>query len=364
MLKYAEFCGTITTYYKFNKRGLHMDFDDKVKDFSNHLKNIQDKVSNEESTKNSMVLPFFQILGYDVFDPAEFVPEFTADTGTKRGERVDYAIIRGKEPVAIIEVKPVHTDLNSKHINQLFRYFSVTKVRFAILTDGIIYKFYSDLENPNIMDLDPFMEVDMLNLSDSVISELKKFSKNAFKPKDILSNASQMKYSSLLRRAISEQFENPSDTFIRALIKDIYTKSKTQSVIDQFRPLVSNAFKNYINDCISERLHGAMKTKESDIPTEPETFFTAEELEILNYVKNLLPNDNFIFKKTTRYAYMYIGNQNKWICRVIMQKKNRMIVLHKLPGATYETDYIFDDVELLGALKEVLRFVYEKCKSM
>lgn len=123
-----------------------MDFSDQLKEFSIRILKLKDSISTEEATKTSIVLPFFSLLGYDIFNPLEFIPEYTADTGTKKGEKVDYAVMQNGDPIMIIEAKSINTDLNSKHINQLFRYFTVTKSRFGILTNGIVYRFFSDLE--------------------------------------------------------------------------------------------------------------------------------------------------------------------------------------------------------------------------
>ncbi len=116
-----------------------MDFSEKITQFSKRVETIKDNLLTEEATKTSIILPFFQILGYDVFNPCEFVPEYTADIGTKKGEKVDYAIISDSEPIILIEAKSCSLELNTKHMGQLIRYFTVTKAKFAILTNGIIY---------------------------------------------------------------------------------------------------------------------------------------------------------------------------------------------------------------------------------
>lgn len=117
-----------------------MELDEKLYSLSERIKQLKENIKTEEATKQSLIMPFFQSLGYDVFNPLEFVPEFTADVGIKKGEKVDYAILKDNEPIILIEAKPCSDDL-SKHDSQLFRYFGTTKARFAILTNGIIYKF-------------------------------------------------------------------------------------------------------------------------------------------------------------------------------------------------------------------------------
>ena len=150
-----------------------MEFNESIRQFSERVSILKNTVSTEESTKMSLIVPLFQILGYDVFNPIEFCPEYTADVGIKKGEKVDYAILEDGKPNILIECKSCSEQLD-KHSSQLFRYFSTTPAKFGILTNGIIYRFYTDLEESNKMDLVPFLEINMENIKDSSINELKK----------------------------------------------------------------------------------------------------------------------------------------------------------------------------------------------
>lgn len=116
------------------------------------LHDFSDTIATEEATKTSIVMPFLQGLGYDVFNPSEVIPEFSADVAGKKGEKVDYAIRIGGDIAILIECKGINTDLSEKHLGQLYRYFSVEKARFAILTNGRTFQFYSDLDEPNKLD--------------------------------------------------------------------------------------------------------------------------------------------------------------------------------------------------------------------
>ena len=136
-------------------------------------------IQTEEATKTAIIMPFFSMLGYDVFNPQEFVPEFTADVGIKKGEKVDYAIIQDGTPVILIECKSITENLE-RHDSQLFRYFGTTPAKFAILTHGIFYRFYTDLEDANKMDKDPFLTINILDIRDNQVPELKKFCKSVF----------------------------------------------------------------------------------------------------------------------------------------------------------------------------------------
>ena len=125
-----------------------MELNEKLYEFVQRIEPLKDSITTEEATKTSMIMPFFQLLGYDVFNPLEFAPEFTADVGIKKGEKVDYAIMLDQEPLILIECKPCNKSLD-KHSSQLFRYFGTTNAKFAILTNGISYQFYTDLEDKN-----------------------------------------------------------------------------------------------------------------------------------------------------------------------------------------------------------------------
>lgn len=135
--------------------------------------------NTEEAIKTSCVLPFFAQLGYDIFDPTEFCPEYTCDVGTKKGEKVDFAIMADGEPVILIECKHSGQDLD-KHVNQLYRYFTATNASFAILTDGLTYQFYTDTIKANIMDLHPFLEFNLSSYQDYQLAQLLSFHKLYF----------------------------------------------------------------------------------------------------------------------------------------------------------------------------------------
>ena len=181
-----------------------MDFIDKINQFSKRIDMIKASLATEEATKTALIMPFFNLLGYDVFNPMEFIPDFTSDIGTKKCEKVDYAIIKDNEPVILIEAKGVNDDL-TKHDAQLFRYFTATNAKFAILTNGIIYKFFTDLEESNKMDKKPFLEVNLLDINEMQVSELKKFTKDSFDIDTIFNTASELKYTNLIKIQLNNQ---------------------------------------------------------------------------------------------------------------------------------------------------------------
>ena len=156
-----------------------MQFKENLLQFAEDTSKRKSFCKTEESVKTSLVLPFIQFLGYDIFNPEEVVPEYTCDVGIKKGEKIDYAICCNNSPILLIECKSCDQNLNL-YINQLYRYYTTTSAKIAILTNGIEYKFFTDTHRPNIMDTEPFFEFDITQLTDFDISQITKFRKIYF----------------------------------------------------------------------------------------------------------------------------------------------------------------------------------------
>lgn len=238
-----------------------MDFSERIIELAKILDKNKDFVSTEEATKHSMVMPFLQVLGYNIFDPTEVIPEYIADIGVKKGEKVDYALAFNKEVKILIEVKSARTFLQPKTMSQLFRYFSATKARFAILTNGIQYQFFSDLVEKNKMDEYPFLTIDIIpSIRDSEIGELRKFHKDYFDVDKILSAAIELKYTGELKRYFKQQFKEPEEEFTRFFIKKTsFPGMATKQSVERFSPIVQNGFRQYVNEIFSDRLKGALE---------------------------------------------------------------------------------------------------------
>lgn len=236
-----------------------MDFNEQIKQLSKRISTLKNSVVTEEATKTSFIMPFFQILGYDVFNPTEFFPEYVADVGIKKGEKVDYAIIIDGKPCIFVECKSCNEDLD-KHTSQLFRYFAAAPVKFGILTNGIVYRFYTDLEKDNIMDLEPFVEVNLENINESGIKALMKFRKETFDKSNIYKAAEELKYSTLIKKVFEDEFDTPSDEFVRFVLNDIYTGKKNKNMVEKFKPMVGKAFSAFINDIINQKLNEVFDT--------------------------------------------------------------------------------------------------------
>ncbi|MCP5274453.1 MAG: type I restriction enzyme HsdR N-terminal domain-containing protein [Burkholderiales bacterium] len=307
-----------------------MDLIDKIKELSSRIQKQKDHIKTEEATKNAFVMPFISALGYDVFNPMEVIPEFTADAGIKKGEKVDYAIKKDNGIIILIECKWAGANLQNEHSSQLYRYFSVTEARFAILTNGIEYYFYSDIDEPNRMDSKPFFEFNILHFEDHQINELKKFTKSAFSLNDILTTASTLKYTSAIKKILDEELKNPTEPFVRFFASQIYDGRLTQQVIEQFTQIVKNARNQFINERLNERLKSALAANEGDSsidsnamnsPNETsateknEIETTQEEIDGFNIVKAILREDVDVSRIAMR--------DNKSYCAVLLDDNNR-----------------------------------------
>lgn len=329
-----------------------MDFKDQIKQLADRVSRLKDSIQTEEATKNAFIMPFINVLGYDVFNPFEVVPEFISDIGTKKGEKVDYAIMREvpgglPEPCLLIECKHWKQAL-TLHDNQLLRYFHVTKARFGILTNGIVYRFYTDLVATNKMDEQPFLEIDLLDLKESQIEELKKFSKPYFDVDQILSTASELKYTSALKSILAQEFTNPSEYFVKFLAKGIYEGVLTAKMVDYFTGIVKKSIAQTISEQITDRLKTALVAEELSLPattstsepatattdqkTGPVIVTTAEELEGFYIIRAILrsqvPADRIVHRDAQSYfAILLDDNNRKPICRLNFNGQKKFITL-------------------------------------
>src|SRR5437763_10384591 len=253
------------------KWGKAMDFIEVLQTISSKISKQKDLIKTEEATKNAFVMPFISALGYDVFDPAEVVPEFIADVGIKKGEKVDYAIKHDGKIIMLFECKCCNSSLDDSHASQLYRYFSVTEARIAVLTDGVVYRFYTDIEEPNKMDPKPFMEFNMLDIQELLVVELKRLTKQAFNLDAILTVASELKYTREIKRILNDQLNDPSEEFVRFLAAQVYSGKLTIAVREQFTGITKRAFAQFINERIAERLRSAMGETSSPEETKSET---------------------------------------------------------------------------------------------
>lgn len=327
-----------------------MDFKDVIKQLAEKVNQLKDGILTEEATKNAFIMPFINALGYDVFNPLEVIPEMDCDLVKKKGEKIDYAIMKDNQPIMLIECKHWKQDL-SLHDTQLKKYFVASKAKFGVLTNGIRYQFYTDLIDQNIMDEKPFFEFDITDIRDYQIEELKKFHKSYFDINDILSSASELKYSSELKAIFAKEFLNPSAEFVKYFTKQVYDGVVTAKVQDQFTELIKRSISSYVNDLISNRLKTALNTQDnapvkenvvnsdinkesdtdSDIPQKDAIVTTQEELDGFMIVKALVRKNvdisRIIFRDAQSYfAILLDDNNRKPICRLYFNAKSKKYI--------------------------------------
>ena len=321
-----------------------MDFIDKIRNLANRIPAQLEYCKTEEATKTALIMPFINALGYDVFDPTEVVPEFVSDIGTKKGEKADYAIMIEGKPVILFECKWSGADLRKDHASQLYRYFTTVKgLRFGVLTNGVEYHFYSDLDTPNRMDEKPFLVFSMLDVQERKVAELKKFTKSSFNLEEILTSANELKYTDAISKVIAQEFESPSEGFVRFITGQVYSGLKHKNVIEQFTELTQKALRRFLNDRINERLQSAIQDVDQHavpVPTvseektseleeveegspdgKREIVTTSEEIEGFFAIKSILRDAIDVKRVKMRDTKSYCGillddNNRKPICRL------------------------------------------------
>ncbi len=338
-----------------------MDFKDMVLALSDKVNKLKDTCKTEEATKNALIMPFINALGYDVFNPMEVIPEMDCDLTKKKGDKVDYAISVNGEPTILIECKHWEEDLDF-HVGQLKGYFSAAQTaKFGILTNGINYRFYADLVQKNLMDEKPFLEFNIENIKDTQIEALKQFHKSYYDKDSILNTANELKYMSGLKDCIKNEFTQPSVDIVKVLTRRVYDGMLTQKVIDSFTDLVKRAFNSHINDVISEKLNAAIKSTEDvkkedkqeteDIQaSEPNIETTEDELQGFYIVKAILANTvdiNRIAQRDTQtyFTILFDDNNRKPICKLHfnnLKKKQIELIDEEKKSTKYSIDKVED----------------------
>lgn len=318
-----------------------MEFQQRVSSLIKRVPQLVDILDTEEATKNALVLPFLAALGYDVFNPAEVVPEFTADVGTKKGEKVDYAILLNGEPVMLVECKKAGAALEHASTGQLYRYYSVTSARIALVTNGVQYRFFADLEKPNLLDTRPFLELDLLTPQDSGLREAQKLAKESFDLERLLDSASELKYMNEIKRVLAAQLDEPAEDVVRFVFKELHPKSSfTSSARQQYTALVKRAFQAFISERVSERLRSALEREdqeamdtavaEGEAEEDSGIVTTDEEMEGYYIVKAIVSRvvdpDRVYHRDTKSYMGVLLDDNNRQpICRLWFNSKQKYV---------------------------------------
>lgn len=352
-----------------------MDFKDNILQLAERIEKQKDVIQTEEATKTAFIMPMIAALGYDIFNPFEVVPEMDCDL-TKKGDKLDYAIMKDEHTILLIECKHCKQNLDL-HNTQLSKYYAASNARFGVLTNGIEYRFYADLDKTNIMDEKPFLIVNLLDMSDADIEQLKKFHKSYFNEAGILDTAQELKYSTEIKAIFANEFASPSPEFVRFIAKQVYSSGQvTSRIVDLFTPIVKKSISTVINDIIQDRLDLAGKPQdiiqqeqqnnndvENDvlpdgvaaINKETGVVTTQEEIDAYNIIRSILRKyisaDKIVYKDFKSYFAIGIENASYWwVCRLTFGSRKKSIYF---PTEDYKSQEKFD-IETIDGIFEYM----------
>lgn len=294
---------------------------------SSLVKKRHELCSTEEASKTSLILPFFRdVLGYDVDDPSSFIPEYVSTPGAKKDQRVDYAVIKDGKPEVLIEAKWNGYSLDG-YETQLFNYFSATSAKLGILTNGVVYRLFGDLDSDNRMDITPFREINMLELTEKDIDDLYPFQKELFNIDEIVDSATEMKYSAEVSALLDRIFTDPDNEFTAFIMKRVYNGKKTAKSAKNFQAIVKRAIDQYLNGRIAAAI-SATKEEQAEEPekTEDGILTTQEEIEAYYIIRTLLHQSvspsRIMYKDCKSYfAVLLDGKTTQWVCRLCPSTK-------------------------------------------
>ncbi len=345
--------------------GEYMTFKDDVADLAKRAISAQAIAQTEEATKNAIVMPFLRVLGFDVFDPTQIIPEYVADVGLKKGEKIDYAAKIGDRIEYLIEAKSVSTNLRDAQYSQLFRYFHTSDANIGILTNGLHIWFFSDLEAPNKMDANPFFKFDLLDYDDNDLKELEKFHKNNFSIENIKAAASTLKYLRGAMAFIERQWASPDEEFVRMVSRDFYEGQLRSSVVETMKPIVKRAFDDLFRQRALKRIDTAFDgdTEDELLPTVDEKLIetTEEEKQAFMIVRaiaaEVAPVSRIHLRDAQSYcAILFDDNNRKPIVRLHFNGRTKFVTVFGTDreGIRHDIDEIEDIFRLRHPISAVV----------
>lgn len=292
-------------------------------ELANKIKKYKNDIKNEEHTKTAFILPFLRILNIEVENPRQVIPEYGADIAvkTKRLEAVDYAIIKNNNPILLIECKSCTLNLKKDDILQLSHYYHTTETQFAILTNGIIYEFYSDFKKSNVMDHEPFLKINLLEEANLNCNENLEFLNlldyKTFDSKQIYQYLNSQKAIQYIQQRIDDEVSNPSLEFIQLLTKDLnlnFNEVEYSNIIQdifnkkfQQVKLIKNDIKiinklNIESDHQPERFFFSQRN-----PIESEAFFKNKKIISLVIDDTIYPSISW--RQASVFLHQYLWNK-------------------------------------------------------
>ncbi|MGO9569719.1 MAG: type I restriction endonuclease [Desulfomonilaceae bacterium] len=354
-----------------------MSIGEEIESLSKKVAQVKDDLQSEEATKLALVSPFiYKVLGYDIGNPKEVVPEHKADFRDGTCDKVDYALYLNAQPVIFFECKSAGASLDKKDISQLRKYFGAClPARIGVLTNGIQYWFFTDLEQPNVMDDRPFLEFDMNDPKEHLIPELKKLTRTLFDPIAFTEDARKLKDTKEIKTLISCEFSEPSDDFAKFIAGKLYAspgKRITSAMVDRVKPLTAQAIAQHIDDTVNEiwrrgKDSKKQKTEEEgpgqqvDVTPVPETDVpTDAEKEAYQIVRAILCQS--VDPERIKYRDLKKGftvllddKQTKPICRLYFDKDSKEVGL--LDENKAETKQVIQQPSDIYRFSEALKAV-------
>ena len=314
-------------------------FQERLHAHSEHIQRMSTLCTTEETTKQALILPLLDILGFSAYDPRKVKAEYQADfKGVKSGERVDYALFCDGKPVMFIEAKAYIEDLDN-HCPQLARYFNATpEVSVCAITNGKEWRFFTDLNNKNIMDDDPFLTIDITTLNELDIAQLYQFRHDQFQPEALRSLAEESVYLSAFTEAITTSLKEADTDFIRYIAtRARVQRTLTQKFLESMQPLVKQAIQTAVSSMVVSGLNTpaeSTNTADEDFklpivdPNNSRIVTTYAERQVLAFTQSILPDDAEIEAKDTEtyYNILAFGKANRWILRYFDNKKRPSVI--------------------------------------
>ncbi|WP_375290891.1 type I restriction endonuclease [Qipengyuania sp.] len=299
-----------------------MELEASMADLAAKLREHRQILETEEAAKTTLVLPFLRALGYDIFNPAEVKAEFTCDVGTKKGEKVDYALCVGGEVQVLVECKPVASELSLKHASQLYRYFAATNARISLLTNGVIYQFYTDSDRANMMDDQPFFVFNLEQYRKADLKHLSAFARQEFDVDAIVRQAGNLKLQSQVTATLRQEFAAPTDDFVRLISSRLHEGRLTEQVKERFQSAIVQSISSIIRDGVNERLESAIRGEEIEdtTATEPEddqggVVTTQVEIDGFNIIRaigsRLVSPDRIVVRDAKSYCAVLLDDNNR-----------------------------------------------------
>ncbi|MDE1475950.1 type I restriction endonuclease [Xenorhabdus bovienii] len=318
----------------------------KLKHHVEHVKNAGEHCATEETTKQALILPFLDILGFSPYDPQKVKAEYGADfPGAKANERVDYALFCQSVPVMFIEAKGYKEKIEN-HCPQLSRYFNSTpEVTISAITNGQEWRFFTDLKQKNVMDPTPFLRIRMDEISDADASQLYRFRHDKFKPEALRTLAEESVYLSAFTKTISSSLRDVDSEFVKYVAsKSNVERQLNQRFIEAITPLVKQAVEKSVSAMVVSGLSNrhtpideipidkepSVEHSEPDEivdPNNPNIITTKNELALFEKIKSIIGEDIDIQYKDTEsyFGILYQGKSNRWIVRYF-DKKNKSYI--------------------------------------